>query len=69
IKMLSWKNALVVDPFCGSGTTGVACMQLGRKFIGMDISKKYCEIAKSRIEAAIPIDIFGEENENNTSGK
>ena len=67
IKMLSWKDSLVVDPFCGSGTTGVAAMQLGRKFVGMDISEKYCEIAKSRIEAAIPIDIFEEENENNTS--
>jgi len=62
IKMLSWKDALVVDPFCGSGTTGVACMQLGRKFVGMDISKKYCEITKSRIEAAIPVDIFEKEN-------
>jgi len=42
----------ILDPFMGSGTTGVACMQLGRKFIGCEIDKGYFEIAKKRIEAA-----------------
>jgi site-specific DNA-methyltransferase (adenine-specific) len=36
----------------GSGTTGVACMQLGRKFIGCEIDLNYFEIAKKRIEQA-----------------
>ena len=35
----------ILDPFMGSGTTGVACMQLGRKFIGIEIEPKYFEIA------------------------
>lgn len=43
---------LVVDPFMGSGTTGVACAQLGRKFIGIEIERKYFDIACERIEAA-----------------
>lgn len=43
---------LVLDPFMGSGTTGVACANLGRKFIGIEIERKYFDIACERIEAA-----------------
>lgn len=39
----------VLDPFMGSGTTGVACEQLGRKFIGVELEPKYFEIACRRI--------------------
>ena len=42
----------ILDPFMGSGTTGVACVQTGRKFIGMEISEDYYNIAKKRIENA-----------------
>jgi DNA modification methylase len=42
----------VLDPFMGSGTTGVACAQLGRKFIGIEIEPKYFDIACRRIEQA-----------------
>ncbi|MCP4934402.1 MAG: site-specific DNA-methyltransferase [bacterium] len=42
----------VLDPFMGSGTTGVACANLGRKFIGIEIERKYFDIACERIEAA-----------------
>jgi site-specific DNA-methyltransferase (adenine-specific)/modification methylase len=42
----------VLDPYMGSGTTGVACMNLGRKFIGIEIEPKYFEIACERIENA-----------------
>ena len=42
----------VLDPFMGSGTTGVACVKLGRKFIGIEIEPKYFDIACRRIEAA-----------------
>ena len=42
-----------LDPFMGSGTTGVACENLGRKFIGIEISEKYFDIACKRIEAAV----------------
>lgn len=43
---------LICDPYMGSGTTGVAAMQLGRKFIGIEREPKYFEIACKRIEAA-----------------
>ena len=43
----------VLDPFMGSGTTGVACVKLGRKFIGVEIEEKYFDIACKRISAAV----------------
>jgi DNA modification methylase len=46
------KSETVLDPFMGSGTTGVACAQLGRKFIGIEIEPRYFDIACKRIEAA-----------------
>jgi site-specific DNA-methyltransferase (adenine-specific) len=42
----------ILDPFMGSGTTGVACAKLGREFIGIEIEPKYFDIACRRIEAA-----------------
>lgn len=42
----------ILDPFMGSGTTGVACMNLGRKFIGIELEPKYFDIACRRIEDA-----------------
>jgi DNA modification methylase len=46
------KARSIVDPFMGSGTTGVACAKLGRKFIGIEIEPKYFDIACRRIESA-----------------
>jgi site-specific DNA-methyltransferase (adenine-specific) len=43
----------ILDPFMGSGTTGVACVKLGRKFIGIEIEPKYFDIACRRIQAAL----------------
>lgn len=42
----------VLDPFMGSGTTGVACVKLGRRFVGIEIEPKYFDIACRRIEGA-----------------
>lgn len=42
---------IVIDPFMGSGTTAVVCRKLGRHYIGFEISKEYCKIAKQRLEA------------------
>lgn len=42
----------VIDPFMGSGTTGVACMNLGRQFIGIERERRYFDIACRRIEDA-----------------
>jgi DNA modification methylase len=46
------KHETILDPFMGSGTTGVACMNLGRQFIGIEIEQKYFDIACERIEQA-----------------
>lgn len=46
-------DALIIDPFSGSGTTGVACKFYGRDFIGIEIDKEYCEIARERLNGAI----------------
>jgi site-specific DNA-methyltransferase (adenine-specific) len=49
----SWSNTgdIVVDPFSGSGTTAKMAKMLGRNYIGIDISEKYCNIARKRLEA------------------
>ena len=47
-------GATVLDPFMGSGTTGVACVQTGRNFIGIEIDPAYFEIAKKRMAEAQP---------------
>ena len=51
---ISWTNPgdTILDPFMGSGTTGVACVQTGRNFIGIEIEPKYYEIAEKRIAEA-----------------
>lgn len=47
------KSQTILDPFMGSGTTGVAAIQLGRKFIGIEREPKYFDIACKRIEQAV----------------
>jgi site-specific DNA-methyltransferase (adenine-specific)/modification methylase len=49
---LSFTVGTVLDPFMGSGTTGVACARLGRRFIGVEINENYFNIAVKRIEQA-----------------
>lgn len=44
---------MILDPFMGSGTTGVAAVKLGRKFIGVEIEERYFDIARRRIAAAL----------------
>jgi DNA modification methylase len=47
------KAKTFLDPFMGSGTTGVACVKLGRKFVGIEIEPKYFDIACKRISEAL----------------
>lgn len=47
------KDILVYDPFCGSGTTGLACKEYGIDFIGTDIDENYCQLAKDRLETKL----------------
>ena len=69
IELMRWcieqcKNVplLILDPFMGSGTTGVAAIQMGRKFIGIEREQKYFDIACKRIEqASKQVDMFVEQ--------
>ena len=50
--IVGWTAGTVADPFMGSGTTGVSCANLGRKFIGIEIEEKYFNVACERIDNA-----------------
>lgn len=52
IQVSSKESDLILDPFLGSGTTAVACIQLGRKWIGIEKEPKYVELANKRIAIA-----------------
>lgn len=52
IRNSSKENNTVLDPFMGSGTTGVACINTNRDFIGIELDKKYYKIAEERINSA-----------------
>ncbi len=49
VRLVTPPHGLVLDPFMGSGTTGITCKTEGFEFIGIEIDKEYCEIAKKRI--------------------
>jgi site-specific DNA-methyltransferase (adenine-specific) len=65
LKMLTWENDLVYDPFIGSGTTALACELLNRKWMGSEISKNYCEVARKRLVELTRKDMFFNETKNN----
>jgi DNA modification methylase len=52
VRWYSDKGAVILDPFCGSGSTGVACVENGRAFIGIEREEKYVEVARRRIAEA-----------------
>ncbi|HEX7975832.1 MAG TPA: site-specific DNA-methyltransferase [Anaerolineales bacterium] len=58
LELMKWclsflpEGCTILDPFMGSGTTGVACVQTGRNFIGIEIDPNYYAIAQKRIEQA-----------------
>jgi len=56
MKLYSWQDDLILDPFLGSGTTLAVAKKLNRKAVGIEISKDYCEMSKERIQAISTID-------------
>jgi len=52
LKDYSGEDAVIFDPFLGSGTTAIACMNTNRNYIGIEISPEYCEIARKRVQEA-----------------
>lgn len=50
VKLLSNENDVILDPFMGSGSTGVAAIELNRKFIGIELSSEYFNLAKTRLK-------------------
>jgi site-specific DNA-methyltransferase (adenine-specific) len=55
VKLVTPLNGTVLDPFTGSGTTGMACVYEQRQFIGVEREAEYIEIAKRRIAAVAPL--------------
>jgi DNA modification methylase len=51
--MYTFAGDVVLDPFLGSGTAAIAAIRTGRRYVGVDISQEYCEIAQSRIDAEV----------------
>lgn len=49
------EGGLVLDPFCGSGTTGVACVLHGRRFVGCEIDQEMAEVARRRLSGTAPL--------------
>jgi len=52
VQLCTKERDLVLDPFCGSGTTGVACVLAGRRFIGIDLNQDFLKLAAKRIETS-----------------
>jgi site-specific DNA-methyltransferase (adenine-specific) len=64
IKILSYKNDVILDPFCGSGTSMVAAEILDRRWLGIELSPNYCDVARGRVQTfvdekkQVKIDLF-----------
>jgi DNA modification methylase len=54
VQLVTPQGAHIVDPFAGSGSTGMACRELARQFTGIDLDPNYCDIARKRIAASQP---------------
>ena len=54
IEMYTFEGDVVLDPFLGSGSTAIAAIRTGRRYIGVDISEEYCQVAENRISTESP---------------
>ncbi len=64
IKIHTNENDIIIDPFMGSGTTGVACIKNNRNFIGIELSREYFDIAHNRLQKTIEIRTIEREFQN-----
>jgi DNA modification methylase len=53
LKLFSYKDDFILDPFNGAGSTTVVAKKLGRRFLGLDVSEKYCKIAEKRLKEVL----------------
>lgn len=58
VRLTTREGDIVLDPFMGSGTTGVVCKTLGRHYIGFEISEEYCALAKERIQNSSEVELL-----------
>jgi len=54
VKLFTDVDDLILDPFCGSGTTAIAAVQLKRHYVGIDINDEYCQVARGRLPQTQP---------------
>lgn len=59
VELFTDPGEIILDPFCGSGTTGVAALRLGRRFIGIERDAKYAAVARERLAAESQMGLFG----------
>lgn len=70
LKILTFEEDIVLDCFMGSGTTAEACIRLNRRYIGFEISKKYCEVMKCRTnQSRLSFDVKQERGEKHNSSQ
>jgi len=55
VRVYAPETGIVLDPFCGSGTTGVAALELSREFVGIELNDEYADIARKRCDESLPI--------------
>jgi DNA modification methylase len=58
VKYYSYVNDVVLDPFMGSGTTAISCIDLNRKYLGIELHQEYIDMAETRIKKFNPLDKF-----------
>lgn len=58
VKYYSYVNDVVLDPFMGSGTTAVSCIDLNRKYVGIELHQEYIDMAEKRIRSFSPLRVF-----------